>query len=171
MSVRVRLLALLTGSLALALALPAAAQQPEGAGCPASNATIGGGKMAGFGEGMPAPPCQDPSLPPATPRLDVSKSSEFPPPAGDPARPEFRVASTELGFDKGIGPAPGYSIAYQGKRYLVIDIKTADGSPFFSGGTRFVIGVDGASLDVGLAAMPADAVAKSGPAQAANVLN
>jgi hypothetical protein len=35
-------------------------------------------------------------------------------------------------------------------------VKAADGGPSFSGGSRFVIGVEGASLLVGLATIPAD---------------
>ena len=141
----------------LALALPAAAQQQADstAICPTVNAPIGDGTVTGFVDGLPRPPCQEPSLPPATPMPLVSKADEFPPPAGEPAKPDFRVASTDLGFDKGIGPAPGYAIRYQGRHYLVIDIKTADGAPFFSGGSRYVIGVKGASLEVGLAEIPA----------------
>jgi hypothetical protein len=154
------------------LALPAAAQDQAQENCQAgNNAIIGEGTIAGFAKGLPNPPCQQPSLPPATAKPLSSKSHEFPVPAGEPRQPDFRIASTELGFESGIGPAPGYAIAYQGHRYLVIDIKTQDGSPFFSGGSRFVVGVRGARLDVGLAATPADKAPGSTPAQAANVLN
>ena len=107
----------------------------------------------------------------ATPKPLLSDGHEFPDPAGEPRQADLRVASTDLGFESGIGPAPGYAVAYQGKRYLVIDIKTPDGSPFFSGGSRFVIGVKGARLDVGLAVVPAGRAPGSTPAQAANVLN
>jgi hypothetical protein len=172
MSVAGRLLILATGCLAFALALPVAAQDQAPGSCPSgNNSAIGEGTIAGFAQGLPSPPCQEPSLPPATPKPLLSKNHEFPAPAGEPRRPDFRVASTELGFENGIGPAPGYAVAYQGKRYLVIDIKTGDGSPFFSGGSRFVVGVKGASLDVGLAPIPADKAPAITPAQTANVLN
>jgi hypothetical protein len=172
MSAARRLLTLATGCLAFALILPAAAQDQAQASCPSgNNATIGQGAITGFGGGLPSSPCQEPALPPATPTPLLSRSHEFPAAAGEPRRPDFRVASTDLGFEKGIGPAPGYAIAYQGKRYLVIDIETADGSPFFSGGSRFVIGVKGASLDVGLGAITPDKAPGSTPAQNANVVN
>lgn len=172
MSATARLLTLATGCLAFAMALPASAQEQVQTNCPSgNNATIGEGSITGFVDGLPSPPCQEPSLPPATPTPLFSRNHEFPAPAGAPRQPDFRVASTELGFDKGIGPAPGYAIAYQGKRYLVIDIKTADGSPFFSGGSRFVIGVKGANLDVGLAPIAPDKAPGETPAQAANVIN
>ncbi len=150
----------------MALALPAAAQT-----CPSDNASVGEGAITGFVDGLPKPPCQEPALPPATPKPLVSTSHEFPKPAGAPIKPEFRVASTDLGFDKGIGPAPGYAIAYQGKHYLVVEVKAADGGPSFSGGSRFTIGVKGATLLVGLATIPADKALEPGPAQAANVIN
>lgn len=171
MSGAARLLTLATGCLALAWALPAAAQQQAAATCPTGNATIGEGIVSGFTDGLPHPPCQEPALPPATPKPLVSRNHEFPAPAGEPLKPEFRLASTDLGFDKGIGPAPGYAIAYQGKHYLVVEVKAADGGPSFSGGSRFVIGVKGANLIVGLATIPADKAPEPGPAEAAKVLN
>jgi hypothetical protein len=166
-----RLLTLATGCLAFALALPVAAQDQQA--CPAgrAGASIGEGPMSGFGDSLPLPPCQEPALPPASPKPLHSKSNEFPAPAGEPLKSDFSVASTDLGFEKGIGPAPGYAISYRGKRYLVIEVKAADGGPSFSGGSRFVIGVKGANLIVGLAAIPSDKAPGLTAVAAANVVN
>lgn len=174
MSGAARLLTLATGCLAFALTLPVAAQDRPAAGqqvCPTGQGSIGEGSITGFTEGQPQPPCQEPTLPPASPRPLASKSREFPAPAGATIKPEFSVASTELGFEKGIGPAPGYAIAYQGKRYLVVDVKAADGGPSFSGGSRFVIGVRGANLVVGLAGIPSGKAPEPPPIESASIVN
>lgn len=153
----------------VALALPAAAQQ-SAAGCPSVSSTVGEGPFKGFADALPLPPCQDPSRPPATAPPLASRSDELPPPAGAPIKPDTRVASTELGFDKGIGPAPGYVIAYHGKNYLVVDVAVEGGGPFFSGGSRYVIGAEGSSLVIGLAQYKGQP-SKPKPAEAASIVN
>lgn len=64
--------------------------------------------------------------------------------------PDYRVASTELGFEKGVAPAPGRTVIYRGGNYFVAEVVVAGGGPIFSGNSRHVISTSGANLLVGL---------------------
>lgn len=64
--------------------------------------------------------------------------------------PDYRVASTELGFEKGVAPAPGRTVIYRGGNYFVAEVLVAGGGPIFSGNSRHVISTSGANLMVGL---------------------
>jgi hypothetical protein len=80
------------------------------------------------------------------------------PPPGPPPVADHHVPSTDLGFERGIGPVVGQTVSWHGARYLVVDV-TADGArPTFSGGSRFAITTVGGALAVGLKAIvpPAD---------------
>ncbi|HZY51849.1 MAG TPA: hypothetical protein VFE73_01355 [Reyranella sp.] len=80
------------------------------------------------------------------------------PPPGIPEVAEIHVRSVDLGFDKGVGPAPGQSVTWQGAAYIVVDAVASEGRPTFSGGSRFVITSAGGSLEIGLKAVaPVDA--------------
>jgi hypothetical protein len=132
---------------AAAFVLPAVAQE---ANCPAKPDTLADGAFANFNDGLPKPPCAEPSLPPGTVKpLASQPRSEFAAPDKSLIA-DYHIASTELGFEKGIAPAPGLAITYQGKKYRVTDVEPEGGGPSFSGGSRFVIGVQGSSLMVGL---------------------
>ncbi len=63
---------------------------------------------------------------------------------------DTHVESTKLGFDKGVAPAPGRMVTFQGKEFQVVDVVAKGGGPTFAGGSQHVIGVDGSSLIVGL---------------------
>ncbi len=71
-------------------------------------------------------------------------------PAAHDVIADFHLESTVLGFDRGIGPAVGRDVTYNGKLYLVADVFTADGQPCFSGGSRFTIAPAGGRLVIGL---------------------
>ena len=60
------------------------------------------------------------------------------------------VPSTDLGFDKGIGPAVGRVITYRDKRYEVTEVNATGGGPTFSGNSHFAIAPEGRGLIVGL---------------------
>jgi hypothetical protein len=93
-------------------------------------------------------------LPPATVAPMPSKPrSDIAPPAGVPLVADLHVASTELGFQQGIAPAPGRTVDYRGLEYLVVEVAAVGDSPIFSGGSHFVITTKGGALDVGLKAM------------------
>ena len=64
---------------------------------------------------------------------------------------DTHVDSTELGFDKGIAPAPGRKISFKGRQFQVANVAAKGGGPTFAGGSQFVIGVNGSTLIVGLA--------------------
>ena len=99
-------------------------------------------------------PCAEPSLPPATVAPMPSKPrSDIAPPAGVLVVADLHVASTELGFQQGIAPAPGGTVDYRGLEYLVVEVAAVGDGPIFSGGSRFVITTKGGALDVGLKAM------------------
>ncbi len=73
---------------------------------------------------------------------------------------DTHVESTKLGFDKGVAPAPGRMVTFQGKEFQVVDVVAKGGGPTFAGGSQHVIGVNGSSLIVGLAsAVPEKLVA------------
>jgi hypothetical protein len=74
-------------------------------------------------------------------------------PARAPIVADLHVASTALGFESGIAPAPGRTIGYQGQEYLVVEVAAVGNGPTFSGGSRFVITTRGGALEVGLKAM------------------
>lgn len=80
----------------------------------------------------------------------IDQLSDKPAPA-DRLTADTHVESTELGFDKGIAPAPGRKVSFKGKQYRVADVAAKGGGPTFAGGSQFVIGVSGSVLIVGLA--------------------
>ena len=86
---------------------------------------------------------------PANPRTEAA------PPAGAPVIADFHVAATALGFEKGIAPAHGRAIAYQGQERLVVEVGETGGGPTLSGGSRFVIATKGGALEIGLKAIDA----------------
>jgi hypothetical protein len=80
------------------------------------------------------------------------------PEPGVPAVADVHVSSVDLGFDKGVGPAPGQTVTWKGAAYRVIDATASEGRPTFSGGSRFVITSAGGTLEIGLKAVdPVDA--------------
>jgi hypothetical protein len=80
------------------------------------------------------------------------------PPPGPPVVPDVHVSSADLGFQRGVGPAPGQTVTWRGTPYLVIDATANGGRPTFSGGSRFVITSEGGTLKIGLKAIaPGDA--------------
>jgi len=79
--------------------------------------------------------------------------SDIAPPAGAPVLADLHVASTELGFQRGIAPAPGRTVGYRGLDYLVVEVTAVGDGPVFSGGSLFAITTTGGALDVGLKAM------------------
>jgi hypothetical protein len=109
--------------------------------------------LAGIAMAVPAvaqPPAStvgsEPPISGEPPRLGA-------PPPGAPVAADVHVASVQLGFERGIGPAPGQTVAWQGASYLVVDAIASDGRPTFSGGSRFVITSSGGSLEIGLRAI------------------
>ncbi len=80
-------------------------------------------------------------------------------PAPTPLVADTHVESTELGFDKGIGPAVGRTVTYRKKLYQVTDIAPAGGGPTFSGNSRFAIAPAGKALIVGLKAVDPEKIA------------
>lgn len=80
------------------------------------------------------------------------------PPPGPPLVADHHVSSTDLGFQRGVGPAAGQTVSWCGARYLVVDVTAENGRPTFSGGSRFAITTAGGGLAVGLKAIvpPAD---------------
>jgi hypothetical protein len=90
-------------------------------------------------------------VPGETPRLGA-------PPPGAPDVADVHVPSVALGFDEGVGPAPGQSVTWQGASYVVVDAVASEDRPTFSGGSHFVITSDGGTLQIGLkAVVPVDA--------------
>jgi hypothetical protein len=138
------------------LALPAAAQvlAKDQSTCATGNESIADGAFSGFNSGLLQPPCAEPSLPPNTVKpLFTKKPSEFAEPPGEPLIADEHVASTDLGFQQGVAPAPGRSITFRGQKYRVVDVQAKGGGPTFAGGSPFVIGVNGSILQVGLKAI------------------
>jgi hypothetical protein len=80
------------------------------------------------------------------PRLGV-------PVPGAPEVADVHIPSVDLGFEKGVGPAPGRTVTWQGASYLVVDVVANDGRPTFSGGSHFVITSAGGTLEIGLKAL------------------
>ncbi|MBS0520525.1 MAG: hypothetical protein JSR90_17650 [Proteobacteria bacterium] len=118
--------------------------------CPA----VHEGVASGFAPTAPPTRCSEPTMPPAFVmpfRSEASTSSEAT--AAAPLAADLHLVSTELGFDKGVAPAPGHSVQYRGQKYRVTGIEVKGGGRFFSGGSAFVIGVSGSSLIVGLKAI------------------
>jgi len=137
---------------AVAVALPAAAQQPPA--CTAPHGSLAEGAFGGFENPVPLPPCAEPSLPPLTTRPTAAKAPPVnPPPAGPPEIADHHIASTDLGFERGIGPAPGWGVTWQGRIYVVVDVTARDGRPTFAGGSHFIITTEGGALDIGLKAI------------------
>jgi hypothetical protein len=138
---------------AVLVVLPVAAQQ-QGPVCPAPRGSLAEGAFGGFKNTIPAPPCAEPSLPPLTARPSTARPPSLnPPPAGPPLIADHQIASTELGFERGIGPALGQAVTWRGRKYLVVDVTTKDGRPTFAGGSRFIITTAGGSLNIGLKAL------------------
>jgi len=75
------------------------------------------------------------------------------PPPGVPLVADHHVPSTDLGFQRGVGPAAGQTVSWHGERYLVVDVTAEGGRPTFAGGSRFSITTAGAALDIGLKAL------------------
>jgi hypothetical protein len=75
------------------------------------------------------------------------------PPAGTPPVADHHVPATDLGFERGIGPAVGQTVSWRGVRYLVVDVTADGGRPTFSGGSRFSITTAEGALDIGLKAL------------------
>ena len=113
---------LLSLSLGIALALPAAAQP------------------------LKTPLAPERPVPGEPPRLGA-------PEPGVPAVADLHVPSVALGFDTGVGPAPGQTVTWKGAAYLVVDAVANGGRPTFSGGSRFVITSAGGTLEIGLRAV------------------
>jgi hypothetical protein len=81
-----------------------------------------------------------------------------PPSPAVPTVADIHVSSVDLGFERGIGPAPGQTVTWHGASYLVVDAGANEGRPTFSGGSRFVITSAGGALEIGLKALaPVDA--------------
>jgi hypothetical protein len=75
------------------------------------------------------------------------------PPPGVPEVAYYHIPSTELGFERGVGPAAGQTVSWRGERYVVVDVTADAGRPTFSGGSRFAITTAGGTLDIGLKAL------------------
>ncbi len=84
--------------------------------------------------------------------MPFGRRSDAATPAGIPVVADLHVVSTELGFQKGVSPAPGRIVGYWGQEYLVLEVAAVGDGPIFSGGSRFVITTKGGALDVGLKA-------------------
>jgi hypothetical protein len=146
--------------------LPAAAQQQPA--CPAPRGSLAEGAFGGFKNTLVVPPCAEPSLPPMTARPAPDRAPPTnPPPAGPPEVAEYHVTATDLGFERGIGPAPGRGVTWRGRTYVVVDVTTRDGRPTFAGGSRFIITTEGGLLEIGLKPLPKGArdpeMANAGP--------
>jgi len=85
------------------------------------------------------------TLTPMTPAPDAAVVAEM-------LIADLHVASNELGFDKGVAPAPGRVVDYLGQQYIVVAVAAIGNDPIFSGGSRFVITTKGGALEVGLRA-------------------
>jgi hypothetical protein len=146
MAVGRRLGALIVGGTML-LAVPVVGQERQ-AVCP----SIVDSAATGFASGVVPTRCSEPSMPPAF--VVPFHSSEPSPSAASAAEPaltaDIHLASTELGFERGVGPAPGHSVRYNGQKYRVTGIEVQGGGRYFSGGSAFVVGVAGSTLIVGL---------------------
>lgn len=152
MSLRGRVCGLALGIATSALGLPALAQQATT--CPPSLHNPADGPFGVLSGDLLQTPCAEPSLPPATVAPMSSKAqSDVAPPAGAPVVADLHVASTDLGFQQGIAPAPGCIVGYRGLEYLVVEVAAVGDGPIFSGGSRFVITTKSGALDVGLKAM------------------
>jgi len=139
-------------AVAVTVALPIAAQQPPA--CTAPRGSLGEGAFGGFKNTVPLPPCAEPSLPPLTARPAAAKAPSLnPPPAGPRLIADRHIASTDLGFERGIGPAPGWGVNWRGRTYLVVDVTASDGRPTFAGGSHFIITTEGGALEIGLKAV------------------
>ncbi|HYD06228.1 MAG TPA: hypothetical protein VEC60_10905 [Reyranella sp.] len=77
------------------------------------------------------------------------------PAPGVPLVADRHVPSTDLGFERGIGPAAGQTVTWRGVDYLVVDVAADGGRPTFSGGSRFAITTAGGTLEIGLKALEA----------------
>src|SRR5438876_3819461 len=144
-----RVCGLALGAVALGLGWPALAQQTTS--CPPSLHNPADGPFGRIAGNLSQAPCAEPTLPPATiAPLPSQPQSEAAPPAGQPVVADFHVASTELGFQKGVAPAPGRTVGYRGQEYVVVEVTAAAEGPTFSGGSRFVITTAGGALEVGL---------------------
>lgn len=135
--------------------MPATAQQAPT--CPGTSG-LGTSFFGSFKSTAPMPPCPEPSLPPLTARGTPSKPPPVgAPPARPPERAEVNIPSTDLGFQRGIGPAPGHAVTWRGRKYMVVGVQASDGRPTFAGGSRFIITTAGGALEVGLKTLDKDA--------------
>ncbi len=75
---------------------------------------------------------------------------------------DARVESSELGYGRGIAPALGRTVSWQGSPCIVIDVAADDGGPIFSAGTRHVITVEGGRLMVALKFVDPDSTVQMG---------
>lgn len=147
MAVRRRIGVLATYGTAL-LAGPAFGQEIQQTVC-----AVHGGSADRFAIGPAPSQCSDPSLPPVFVMPLRMETATPAPTAAEPLTADLHLAATTLGFEEGVGPAPGRSVEYQGHEYRVVGIEVRGGGPVFSGGSAFVIGVSGSSLIVGLKAV------------------
>ncbi len=102
--------------------------------------------MPAVAQPLATPLAPEKPVPGETPRLGA-------PPRGIPDVADVHVPSIALGYDKGIGPAPGQTVTWQGASYVVVDAVASEGRPTFSGGSRFVITSAGGTLQIGLKAV------------------
>lgn len=140
-------------AVAVLVVLPARAQQP-----PACNAPWrypGDGASGAYVTTLVLPPCAGPSLPPIAGKAPPVN----PPPANPPEIADHLIPSTDLGYEQGIGPAPGWAVTWRGSVYVVVYVTAREGRPTFTGGSRYIITTAGGVLDVGLKAIAKDALA------------
>src|SRR6516162_5996260 len=116
MSLRSRVCGLALALATSAFGWPALAQQATT--CPASINHPADGPFGGLARGLVQTPCADPSLPPAT-LAPLTAAPAASAPEETPVA-DLHVASTALGFDEGIAPAPGRAVGYRGRQYLVV---------------------------------------------------
>ena len=102
---------------------------------------------------------QDFGPPPIVVMPLMAPTPKIPPEVKKPKIADTHVESTELGFEKGVGPAVGRTVTYRDKQYEVTDIATVGGGPAFSGNSRFAIAPAGKGLLIGLKAVDPEKVA------------
>ncbi|UYN96137.1 MAG: hypothetical protein KIT25_04095 [Enhydrobacter sp.] len=83
---------------------------------------------------------------------------------------DARVESSELGFERGIAPAPGRTVSWKGTDYQVVDVSAVGGGPTFSAGSRHVIAVQGGRLTVALKYVDPESTIGAGTAVASRSL-
>lgn len=162
MSQTSRFFALAATGFGLVWAAGASAQELQWQGVdPKQAPCTGAAAEAHSGNGLASMPSCDGSF-----RLPVAISpapAERAKPAKErqPLVPDYRIASTELGFEQGIAPAPGRTVKYRGADYVVAEVTAAGGGPVFSGNSRHVIAAGGDKLMVGLKEVGPDQEARA----------